>query len=160
MTKKSAGILLYRSQNKQIQVLLVHPGGPFWAKKDAGSWSVPKGELNENENILDAAIREMEEETGFKASGTFISLRPVKQSSGKIIYAFAAQNDFNPENLQSNTCIVEWPPRTGKKLEIPEVDKAEWFSLDKAKEKIVKGQLQILIELEQKIENMPLAENE
>ena len=85
MTKKSAGILLYRSQNKQIQVLLVHPGGPFWAKKDAGSWSVPKGELNENENILDAAIREMEEETGFKASGTFISLRPVKQSSGKII---------------------------------------------------------------------------
>lgn len=157
MAKKSAGILLYRAQNKQVQVLLVHPGGPFWSKKELGSWSVPKGELNENEDILHAAIREMEEETGFKANGPFIALQPVKQKSGKIIYAFAAQNDFDPKNLKSNNCFVEWPPRTGKRLEIPEVDKAEWLYLNEAKEKIVKGQLPILIELEQKLENkLPL----
>lgn len=153
MAKKSAGILLYRFQNKQVQVLLVHPGGPFWAKKDAGSWSVPKGELDENENVLDAAVREMEEETGFKAIGPYIELKPVKQRSGKIIYAFATQSDFNPKNLKSNTCFVEWPPRTNKRMEIPEVDRAEWFYIKEAKEKIVKGQVPILLELAQKLEN-------
>lgn len=151
MVKKSAGILLYRFQHKKVQVLLVHPGGPFWAKKDLGSWSVPKGELDENENILDAAVREMEEETGFKADGPFIELQPMKQKSGKIIYTFATQHDFNPENLLSNTCFIDWPPRTNKRLEIPEVDKADWFSLEVAKEKIVKGQVPILIELAQKL---------
>ena len=152
MAKKSAGILLYRLKSGELQVLLVHPGGPFWAKKDAGSWSVPKGEPDENEEILPAAIREMEEETGFKAKGNFISLTPVKQRSGKIIYAFALQSEFEPENLKSNTCFVEWPPLSGKKLEIPEVDKAAWFSLEEAQEKIVKGQVPILTELKEKLE--------
>ena len=153
MAKKSAGILLFRYLNKKVQVLLVHPGGPFWSKKDAGSWSVPKGELNENENILDAAIREMQEETGFKADGPFIALNPVKQKSGKVIYAFATQSDFDPENLLSNTCHIEWPPHSGKELEIPEVDRSEWFYFEEAKDKIVKGQLPILTELEQKLAN-------
>ena len=153
MAKKSAGILLYRLKSGKLQFLLVHPGGPFWAKKDAGSWSVPKGEPDEDEEILPAAIREMEEETGFKAKGNFIPLAPVKQKSGKIIYAFALQSEFEPENLKSNTCNVEWPPRSGKKLEIPEVDKAEWFSFEEAQEKIVKGQVPILTELKEKLEN-------
>ena len=151
MAKKSAGILLYRYQNKLVQFLLVHPGGPFWANKDNGSWSVPKGELDENENILGAAVREMEEETGFKADGPFIALQPVKQKSGKIIYAFATQGDFNTKDLKSNTCFIDWPPRTNKRLEIPEVDKAEWFSFEEAKEKIVKGQIPMLIELAQNL---------
>ncbi|MEO6949510.1 MAG: NUDIX domain-containing protein [Ginsengibacter sp.] len=155
MSKKSAGILLFRFQDKQLQVLLVHPGGPFWSKKDLGSWSVPKGELDENEDILYAAIREMEEETGFKACGPFISLQPVKQKSGKIIYIFATQNEFDPRNLKSNNCVIEWPPHTGKRLEIPEVDRAEWLYLNEAKGKIVKGQLPLLFELEQKLGNNP-----
>ncbi|MEO6818666.1 MAG: NUDIX domain-containing protein [Ginsengibacter sp.] len=153
MAKISTGILLFRYQNKQPQVLLVHPGGPFWANKDAGAWSVPKGEPDENEDRLDAAIREMEEETGFKPGGPFIELKPVKQKSGKIIFAFATQNDFEIKNLLSNNCFVEWPPHSGKKLEIPEVDRAAWFYFHEAKEKIVKGQAPLLFELEQKLEN-------
>ena len=156
MAKKSAGILLYRFPDKNCQFLLVHPGGPFWANKDEGAWSIPKGEMNENENMLDAAIREMEEETGYKATGPFIELSPVKQKSGKMVYTFAAEGDFDPNNLVSNTCFVEWPPHTNRRMEIPEVDRAGWFYFDSAKKKIGKGQLPILIELVEKLEKFNL----
>src|SRR5674476_604456 len=113
MQKKSAGILLYRFQNNLPEVLLVHPGGPFWAKKDLGVWSIPKGEFEADENPLDAAKREVKEETGIKVQGDFIELTPVKQKSGKVIYAWALQGNFNLEEIQSNTFEIEWPPKSG-----------------------------------------------
>jgi len=147
MQKKSAGIILYRFSNSKFEVLLVHPGGPFWAKKDLGAWSIPKGEFTDEENPLDAAKREFYEETGCQISGDFIELTPRKQKSGKIIYAFAIEHDFDAVLLKSNTFKIEWPPKSGKEQEFPEIDRAEWFDLSKSKEKINEAQGLIIDEL-------------
>jgi predicted NUDIX family NTP pyrophosphohydrolase len=151
MPQKSAGILLYRLHNKVLEVLLVHPGGPFWIKKDQGAWTIPKGELNEEENPLNAAIREMEEETGVVVKGNFIELTPVKQKSGKLVYAWALEHDLNPAEIKSNTFEIEWPPKSGKKKIFPEVDKAAWFGINEAKEKINTGQIPLIDDLGQKL---------
>lgn len=128
--------------------MLVHPGGPFWAKKDAGAWSIPKGEFDEGENALQAAKREFEEETGKKISAKdFVELSPVKNKSGKTVYAFAAEQDFDTVNITSNLIWVDWPPRSGKRIEVPEVDRAEWFDAATAKEKILAYQVPLIEEL-------------
>jgi predicted NUDIX family NTP pyrophosphohydrolase len=151
MSKKSAGILLYRIKNKILEVLLVHPGGPFWIKKDAGAWTIPKGELNENEEPFDAAIREMKEETGILLIGDFIALAPVKQKGGKLVYAWANEHDVDPSEIKSNEFEIEWPPKSGKKRSFPEIDKAEWFDIKTAKEKMNAGQLPLVEELIKKL---------
>lgn len=147
MTKKSAGILPYRMEGKNYEVLLVHPGGPFWAKKDINSWSIPKGEIDQSEELLGAALREFKEETGFDAKGDFIELKPVRQPSGKIIYTWAVESDIDAGTIKSNSFQMEWPPKSGQYKQFPEVDRAEWFSFDMARNKIVKGQILILEEL-------------
>jgi predicted NUDIX family NTP pyrophosphohydrolase len=149
--KSSAGILMYRWRGPAIEVLLVHPGGPFWTKKDAGAWSIPKGEAADGEDLLQAAKREFEEETGCVVHGDFTALPPVKQAGGKIVHAWAVEGDCAPEPIKSNTFSIEWPPRSGKRKEFPEVDKAGWFTLELAREKILKGQLGFLEELQQKM---------
>jgi predicted NUDIX family NTP pyrophosphohydrolase len=146
-SKKSAGLLLYRRRNSTLEVFLVHPGGPFWAKKDDGAWSIPKGEIAEDEDPLKAAKREFHEETGVQMDGEFIALTPVKQAGGKTVYAWAVEADCDAGAIKSNTFSMEWPPRSGKKQEFPEVDRASWFSLDEAKKKILKGQLSFMDEL-------------
>jgi predicted NUDIX family NTP pyrophosphohydrolase len=152
MGKKSAGILLYRFKNENLEVMLAHPGGPFWAKKDAGVWSIPKGEFEDDEEALVAAKREFEEELGKKVfAKKFIELTPVKSKSKKTIYAFAAEEDFDTTNITSNLCWVDWPPRSGKRIEIPEIDKAEWFNVETAKKKIIDYQLPLIDELITKI---------
>jgi len=152
MNKKSAGILLYRFHNDLTEVLLVHPGGPYWAKKDLGAWSVPKGEFESGENPLDAAKRELEEETGIKAEGNFIELTPAKQKSGKLVYAWALQKDIDPADIKSNSFEMEWPPKSGKKKSFPEIDKAAWFTMDEARSKIIDGQKPLINELEAKLD--------
>ena len=147
MGKQSAGLLLYRRREGGLEVFLVHPGGPFWAKKDAGAWSIPKGEHWSDEDPLDAARREFGEETGFSACGPFQPLTPQKQKSGKLIRAFACQGEATPEDLASNTFTLEWPPHSGKFQEFPEVDRAAWFPLAEAMEKIHPGQVAFLVEL-------------
>jgi predicted NUDIX family NTP pyrophosphohydrolase len=151
--KNSAGILLYRLHGSKPEIFLVHPGGPFWAKKDAGAWSIPKGEFEPGEDRLEAAKREFREETGFALEGDFIELAPVKQPGGKVVYGWAAEGDCAPESLESNTFSLEWPPRSGKRMEFPEVDRAGWFTLEMAREKILKGQLGFLEELERKLQD-------
>ena len=147
MGKESAGILLYRRRQSRIEVLLVHPGGPFWAKKDPGAWSIPKGEHDPGEDPLSAACREFTEESGFTAAGPFLPLTPLKQKSGKLVRAFACEGEADPGALRSNTFTLEWPPRSGKTKEFPEVDRAAWFPLDAAREKIHPGQVEFLQEL-------------
>jgi predicted NUDIX family NTP pyrophosphohydrolase len=137
MPKFSAGILLYR-RNPHLEVFLVHPGGPFWAKKDA--WSIPKGEYESSEDPLAAARREFAEETGSAIEGDFLALGQIRQPSGKQVTAWAVEGDFDPAKLVSNTCLVEWPPRSGKEIEIPEVDRGAWFSIEDARAKIFRGQ--------------------
>ena len=151
--KNSAGILLHRLRGSGIEVFLVHPGGPFWATKDAGAWSIPKGEFEAGEDPLEAAKREFKEETGFAVAGNFIELTPVKQPGGKVVYAWAVMGDCEAESIKSNTFSLEWPPRSGKRKEFPEVDRAGWFTPEVAREKILKGQLNFLEELKRKIEN-------
>lgn len=152
MPKKSAGLLLYRFTS-EVEFFLVHPGGPFWAKKDEGAWSIPKGEFEDDENPLDAAIREFREETGFDVSGSFIPLSPVKLSGGKQIYAFALEHNIETSQLVSNTFTMEWPPKSGKQQEFPEVDRGEWFNAESSKIKLNKGQVPILEEALIKIKN-------
>jgi predicted NUDIX family NTP pyrophosphohydrolase len=149
MPKKSAGLLMYRRRRGVLEVFLVHPGGPFWEKKDAGSWSIPKGEYMPGEDPLEVAKREFEEETSFKASGEFIPLTSRRQPSGKIISAWAFEGDCDASAIKSNTFLTEWPPRSGRQQEFPEVDRAGWFSVPVAKEKIIKGQSGFLEELTQ-----------
>ena len=147
MPKRSAGILAYRRHQQQIEVLLVHPGGPFFRNKDEGVWSIPKGEYDECEEPLSVAIREFEEETGNKVDGKFIPLDHVKIKSGKVISAWAVEADFQQCYIRSNTFDLEWPPKSGKMQSFPEADKAEWFSIAEAKKKIHPGQLPLLDQL-------------
>jgi predicted NUDIX family NTP pyrophosphohydrolase len=147
MAKKSAGLLIYRRRQSGLEVFLVHPGGPFWARKDEGAWSIPKGEYALGEDPLETARREFQEETGFEAGGDFIPLTPRKQPSGKVISAWALEGDCDASLIKSNTFSMEWPPHSGKQQEFPEVDRAGWFTVQKAKEKILKGQVPFLDEL-------------
>jgi predicted NUDIX family NTP pyrophosphohydrolase len=152
MPKKSAGLLLYRFKDGLTEVFLVHPGGPFWAKKDLGVWSIPKGEFDEAENPLQAAKRETEEETGIViavADENFIQLPPVKLKSGKIIFSWALEFDATIPEFKSNLFEMEWPPKSGKKASFVEVDKTAWFSIDEAKKKITAGQLSLIEELQE-----------
>lgn len=142
--KISAGILLYRYVAHELQLLLVHPGGPFWKKKDDGAWSIPKGEMNAGEDALLAALREFEEETGVALQGHFLALPPVKQNSAKTVYAFALEKDMDVSAIKSNAIEMEWPPRSGKKIAVPEVDRAAWFPEAIARKKIIPGQLKLL----------------
>jgi predicted NUDIX family NTP pyrophosphohydrolase len=142
--KKSAGLLLYRSETVGLEVLLVHPGGPFWQRKDEGAWSIPKGEIDEGEDELAAARREFSEETGYTPKGTAHDLGSVRQPSGKDVHVWAVQDDWDATRLVSNTFDVEWPPHSGHTHTFPEVDKAAWFDLDAARTKILKGQIAFL----------------
>lgn len=153
MVKKSAGILLYGFREAKLEAFLVHPGGPFWAKKDAGAWSIPKGEFAGAEDPLAAAKREFQEETGFTVAGNFIALPALKQASGKLVFAWAVEGDYDAATIKSNTFSMEWPPRSGQRMEFPEVDRAGWFPLDIAREKILKGQAALLDELRRMVEN-------
>lgn len=145
--KQSAGLLLYRFRAHNLEVLLVHPGGPFWKNKDAGAWSVPKGEFTDNEDPLAAAKRETEEELGRSFTGKFTALEPVKLKTGKIVYAWALEADFDPETLVSNTFEMEWPPRSGKKIMVPEVDKVAWLTPEEAREKVNPAQVSFIDQL-------------
>lgn len=147
MPKQSAGLLLYRRRGEP-EVFLVHPGGPFWAGKDAHAWSIPKGEFAADEDTLQAAEREFAEETGLTPEGTFVALRPLKQPGGKIVHAWAVEGDCDPAAIVSNSFALEWPPRSGRMRQFPEVDRAAWFPLAVAREKIHKGQVALLDELE------------
>jgi predicted NUDIX family NTP pyrophosphohydrolase len=144
MAKRSAGLVMYRRHEDQMEVFLVHPGGPFWAKKDLGAWSISKGEYLEGELPLEAARREFQEETGFAVEGDFLELGTVQQASGKVVSAWAFEGDCDPSKLVSNRCQIEWPPRSGRQIEIPEVDRGGWFSIPEAKERILKSQAPFL----------------
>jgi len=146
--KTSAGILLYRYREGALQVLLVHPGGPFWAAKDLGAWSVPKGLIDPGEDALKAALREFREETGFIARNHFIQLTPVRMKSGKVVKVWAVEGDCEPSEIKSNAFSMEWPPGSGKQQEFPEVDLAAWFDVDQARKKINQGQVGFLDELQ------------
>jgi len=135
---------MFRRGDDRIEVLLVHPGGPFWAKKDLGSWSLPKGEYSEGEDPLAAARREFEEETGIRPEGKFLSLGQVRQAGGKVVSGWAFEGDLDPASLKSNTFALEWPPKSGKMREFPEVDRAGWFSIEEAGQKILPGQVGLL----------------
>jgi predicted NUDIX family NTP pyrophosphohydrolase len=135
---------MFRTSNDQLEVFLVHPGGPLWAKKDKGAWTIPKGEYEQDENPLLAVRREFEEETGFHAIGEFVDLGSIKQKSGKVVNAWAFGGDCDPAKLTSNTCEIEWPPRSGRRLEIPEVDRGRWFSINEASEYIREEQRELL----------------
>lgn len=152
MAKISAGILLFRRRPTGIEVMLVHPGGPFWAKKDEGAWSIPKGLADEGENLLEAAKREFLEETGVTVEGEFLDLGAHKQPGGKTVVAWACEGDFDPAALTSNTFSLEWPPRSGRVAQFPEVDQAAWYSIDEALEKINKGQNPIVEALVERLD--------
>src|SRR5579884_3792199 len=146
--KRSAGILMYKFIEGEPLVLLVHPGGPFWAKKDFGSWSIPKGEYRKDEDPRAVALREFHEETGFEPCGTLFPLGEVSQSSQKTVSVWAVEGDFDPSKLKSNMFEMEWPPRSGQMRSFPEVDRAQWFTFPEAREKIVAGQIPFLDRLE------------
>lgn len=148
MAKTSAGILLYRKVDHRLEVFLVHPGGPFWAHKDSGAWSIPKGEFESDEEALAAAKREFAEETGFEPQGQLLELGSVKQSSAKTVYAWTTEGDLDASKIRSNTFMLQWPPNSGRYEEFPEVDRGEWFDLPTAKQKIVPGQVPLLERLE------------
>jgi len=150
--KKSAGILLYRLLKNKPEFFLVHPGGPFWTNKDAGAWTIPKGEYNINEEPLAAAIREFSEETGHIISGNFISLTPIIQKAGKQVDAWALEGDIDTTNIRSNSFNIEWPPKSGNWKSYPEIDRAEWFDIKTAKEKINPAQVAFLEELIMKLD--------
>jgi predicted NUDIX family NTP pyrophosphohydrolase len=148
MAKQSAGLLLYRIRQGAPEVFLVHPGGPFWAKKDAGVWSIPKGEAAPGEDLLARAQREFTEETGFAIAGEFRPLAPIRQSGGKIVHAWAVAGDCDAATITSNTFDLEWPPRSGRVQAFPEVDRAQWFGLAAARDKINPAQRRLIDELE------------
>ena len=148
MAKFSAGMLLFRQGASGLEVFLVHPGGPFWAKKDLGAWSLPKGEYDGSEDPLQAAVREFEEETGFRLEvDDALPLGELKQAGGKVVTAWALEKDVDASLVRSNTFEMEWPPRSGRRQTFPEVDRAEWFPVDVAREKLLKGQVEFLVRL-------------
>ncbi len=152
MGKQSAGVLLYRKGKDGLEVFLVHPGGPFFAKKDAGAWSIPKGEYEESEDAWQAAQREFLEETGASLPpGSRIALTPLKQKSGKTVHAWAVEHDLDPQTIHSNSFEMEWPPKSGRRQQFPEVDRAEWVPLEAARQKINPGQAAFLDELMEKL---------
>lgn len=148
MPKQSAGILLYRIHGAQTEVFLVHPGGPYWANKDIAGWSLPKGEFTESEEPLAAAEREFREETGHAVTGPFLPLGTIKQTGGKIVHAWAAEGECDPAQIVSNTFELEWPPKSGRRVTFPEIDRAGWFSLEDAAVKLHKGQVEFLTRLQ------------
>lgn len=145
--KESAGLLVYRPAANGLDVFLVHPGGPFWAKKDAGAWTIPKGELASDEDPLACAQREFTEETGFVVEGPFASLGTVRQAGGKLVHGFTAAANFDPAKIVSNTFKLQWPPKSGRWAEFPEVDRADWFSLEAAAAKLNPAQIEFLTRL-------------
>ena len=147
MPKLSAGLLMFRRREETTEVFLVHPGGPFWVKKDLGAWSLPKGEYREDEDPLDAAKREFEEETGIRPGGDFRPLGQIRQAGGKLVTAWAFEGDCDPTTLRSNLFRLEWPPRSGQIQEFHEIDRGEWFGLDAARVKILKSQIGFLNQL-------------
>jgi len=151
--KQSAGILLFKHESGAMQVLLVHPGGPFWKNKDLGSWSIPKGEVTADEQMFDAAVREFEEETGVLLTGDFIELKPIKLKSNKLVFAWACEHDLDVSQVVSNTFEVEWPPKSGLLKSFPEIDRAAWFSVDEALEKINASQTNLIHQLLGKVIN-------
>ena len=148
MAKTSAGLLVYRQGPASVEVFLVHPGGPFWAKKNLGAWSIPKGEYEAEEDPLLAAQREFQEETSLSITGAFRPLEPVKQPGGKTVIAWAVEGNCDASAIKSNTFRMEWPPKSGQQQEFPEIDRAEWFSIDEARQRILKGQLGLLDQLQ------------
>ncbi len=148
MPRISAGLLLYRIKDGIIQVMLAHPGGPFFKNKDEGAWTIPKGEPEPNEDLLVTAQREFQEETGIKPTGPFIPLTPIKQKGGKIVHAWAFKGDCDLHAIKCNTCTIEWPPKSRQQMEIPEIDRVEFFDLGTAKKKIKTGQEGLIGELE------------
>ena len=151
MAKHSAGILLYRFMAKELEVFLVHPGGPFWAKKDNAAWSIPKGEFDDTEDPLEAAKREFKEETGVEINGPLLELGQIRQPSRKVVHAWAVEGDCDPESIVSNTFEMEWPPKSGRYKKFPEVDRASWFTPKVAKEKLHKGQVDFVDTLCEKL---------
>jgi predicted NUDIX family NTP pyrophosphohydrolase len=147
MTRTSAGLLLYRWRDGELEVFLVHPGGPFWARKDRGAWSIPKGEFAPDEDPLAAARREFAEETGLAVEGEFRALDPIRQAGGKVVHAFAIEGEVDPAAVRSNSFTLEWPPRSGRLRAFPEVDRASWFTLAEARQKLLKSQLGLLEQL-------------
>jgi predicted NUDIX family NTP pyrophosphohydrolase len=147
VAKRSAGLLLFRTAAGAVEVLLVHPGGPFWAARDDGAWSIPKGEVAASEDPLQAALREFREEMGQSVRGDFISLGSRRQTGGKTVHAWGVRSEFDPSQIVSNTFTLEWPPRSGRQQEFPEIDRAAWFPLEIARVKILKGQVGFLDEL-------------
>jgi predicted NUDIX family NTP pyrophosphohydrolase len=144
---QSAGLLLVRRREDGVEVFLVHPGGPFWRNKDLGAWSIPKGAPEHGEDLLDAARRELREETGFAVDGPFAALAPVRQPGGKVVHAWAVEADVDPSRVVSNTFPLEWPPRSGRTQQFPEVDRAAWFPIDEARRRILRGLAPLLEEL-------------
>jgi predicted NUDIX family NTP pyrophosphohydrolase len=140
VAKQAAGILLYRQGPRGLEVLLAHPGGPLWARKDLGAWTIPKGQFGDSESALEAAKREFKEEMGSAANGEFAELGSIKQPSGKVVHAFTAESDFDVKTVKSNLFTLEWPPKSGRTGEFPEVDRAGWFSIEEARKRILKGQ--------------------
>ena len=151
MSVYSAGILLYRLRDNAVEVLLAHPGGPFWSGKDLGAWSIPKGQSEANEDSLQAAKREFREETGFEVDGQFIDLGTIRQPSRKTIQIWALEHDMDADRLQSNEFTLEWPRKSGIMMQFPEIDRAEWFDIERARQKIHKGQVGFLDRLISKI---------
>ncbi len=144
MPARSAGILLYRRRSGALEVLLAHPGGPFWQRRDLGAWTIPKGEFGDDESAEDAARRELREETGIDAAGALTVLGETKLKGGKVVVAFAIEGDFDVADLVSNTFEIEWPPRSGRRQHFPEIDKVEWMTLGDARVKILAGQVPLL----------------
>lgn len=151
MQKISAGLLDYRRNAGVLEVLLTHPGGPLWTRRDEGAWMIPKGEVNPGEDLLDAARREFHEETGFQAEGTFLAIAPIRQKAGKVVHCWAFEGDFDPAQIRSNDFEMEWPPHSGKIVRFPEVDRAQWFDLTQARKKMLPSQLPLLDELERSL---------
>ena len=147
MPRRSAGLVMYRTRERQLEVFLVHPGGPFWVNKDKGAWAIPKGQVDDGEEPLNAARREFQEETGFVATGKFLELGTIRQLSGKLVDAWAFEGDCNPEELRSITCQVEWPPRSQKMIEVPEIDRGDWFTIGDARDSIIESQRPFLATL-------------
>jgi predicted NUDIX family NTP pyrophosphohydrolase len=147
----SAGILVYRKRTGSLEVLLVHPGGPFWARKDEGAWSIPKGEFSAGADALEAARREFREETGSAIEGAFVALAPLRQRSGKLVHAWAVEGDLDTSSISSNTFSIEWPPRSGRQQQFPEIDQAAWFEIAAARRKILAGQRGFLDELQTRL---------